>query len=1837
MSSRSYSWLATNGGAWSLPSNWDDLTDGINPSLLVPGPQDSVSVTGATGDLTTALMGPGSALVAAFFNNVALDGAFSFGALSLGSDGSGGLLAIGPGSSVSAGAATVGSGSVVTSGAAAALSISGTLALGGAGSANLDATSGGRIQAGAVTLQSGSAIYVDASSAIEVGNAGGALPGALTIDAGATLSGAANADAYGPVINNGTISAAGGDLLIGSVSGTGLLSITASSELTLNGSTGAGQSVVFATASGTLALATEFDGPQGTVTGFAPGDAIDVLGSAISSAGYFPLGHDVGLLSLYYGNQVAVTMTLLGNYTNDIFLTANDGAGGTLITVSPDSNGGGTISGGTASPDQYLWTLSTGGVWNNAQNWEDLTTGANPARIAPGKNNLVSINCAQQGSFSVISGPADAASLAVTGDLAMTGSFTIGSVVLGTADNYGTIGNLDLLPEARITAQSLAIVDGELSLTGQAVFSVLGTVALGGGAPGAGLPMTELALSAGATLVAAGGLSLGGGSGDTITTDPTAVLEIGSAGNAAAGAVTIDAGATLSGNGSVNPFGAIIDNGTISAAGGVLSLGSVTGTGALTIGAGAGLLLEASSAVPVFFTGADGVLAVANELVSASGTITGFVNGDAIDIEGDPITSVTVGKITGGVNLTLYYNSTVVDHFTLAGTYTGDRFFLVPDGGFGTDILVDNANGGGGGGGQGNTDLLSWAQPVSGYWNKTANWFDITTNAAASAPPGTLNAVQIAGPTGFGFQTIGGPAVSASMAFFGNTYVSGAWSTGSLTVGGLPSGSTTLTTGTLEVGAATGMTANAAQVNDGLILVAGNSATLTVMGTLSLGDGSGNPAELSASGGGDVYLDALTMAGGAATILLTDALSSIEIGTLNDAQTGAVVLDAGNTLAGNGSINPLGTLIVNGTLTAQGGTLEVGNVSGAGVLTIGAAATLELIGTELCPIEMLGAGASLMLAGASESVAAPISGFLQGDQIVIATGIVGSVAYTPGPGNVGTLTLYNGGQVAGTLLLGGDFSGDTFTVQPDGQGSLIAVQAGQGGPSQGTGSPDNYQWIGGIAGGAWNTAANWEDVSAGQDPAAIAPGVNDLVTIQGGASAYASIGGPANAAFLTLLGEVALVGQYAVGELAVGQEGSTGVLGLGTGTLVQAGQATVTGGIVAQGGTLTSTGTLVLDGGALLDSGQALVQVAGLLLSGSGDAVSVDGISVLEIGTAGGAAAGVITIDAGAILAGTGVLDPLGSIADAGTITALAGAAALSIGNVSGAGSLLVGVGGDLQLDGTAGASLLIDFAGPGTLSIAGALPLAAIAGFGDGSEIAVPISGITSANYAQTAPNVGVLTLDVGTQAVGALTLVGVSQGQAFSVAGAGGGTIITTTINPSGGGGSSMRNMGPQSGSGQPGIISDFYFWQTLPVLVQQALALFQQDVGGTSYVYTSPDGSYFGPYQPGYANIAVVTDPIAYSSVALPPGYDALLAQGNTPVRISDGAGNHVLLLGNSANDTVVGNGPDDTLVGGVGGSSVIYAAETATVLGGGSDSIISTANGPCNITTSGIGRSVVFLGAATGNVVTLSGNDLLVAVGGNGANDTIHAVGTATIFAPSLGLMNFYGGAGADLVVGGGGTMEIVGGTGNGSTIWCGNSAEVNYIGGGGSAEIIGGNGALFVNGGAGPMTVFGGTSVNVIEGSAGPSEIVTGFGASTVTAASGNLVWLVGSANDSLVASGGNATIWGAGSTGNNVFQAGNGPVTMSGGYGNDTFLGGTGSALMLSGGGADVFSFTNGLAGGAATLDGFNINADQIDLQGYSGYTNALVGGNEVLSLSDGTSITLAGVGSMNGVVVHVY
>jgi hypothetical protein len=1848
MTSRAYEWLSNNGGTWSLASDWDDVTDGIDPSLTAPGASDSATVAGPSGASVQTIAGPGAAAIGLFTGNTHLAGTFAFGALTLGAGGAGGLLEAEAGDSLRAGTATLDSGSLLTGGGT--VSVSGTLTLGSqsfGSAATLYAEDGGSVRTASLFMGvAGAAITVVSTASVEVGEAGGATAGALTVDAGALLVGQGGANAYGEVVNNGLITAQGGTLSLGALSGTGSLSIAAGATLELNGRTGAGQSISFAGTLATLAIATEFDAPPGTMTGFAAGDAIDMLGSPITGATYSSTGPNIGVLTLTYGGQTADTLTLAGSFIGDVFLPSSDGAGGTDITLAPAVVSTGGPSPGTTTPDDYVWIAPGAGAWNVAANWEDVSAGSGPAVVAPGVNDAVTMTGGADG-FLVVAGPGNASSLSVTGALALSGVTNIGTLSVGST----VAAVLDLLPGAVMQALNATVADGGIDVSGAGgSLGIAGTLLLGGGPPGIGLPEASLSASDGASVTLAG-LVMGGGSGAFVTTDPISSIVIGTAAGDA-GAVTVAQGAVLSGNGTVNPFAPILDNGLIEATGTgeTLTLGAVGGTGSLLIQSGATLDVLSPTSNAISFAAQDGSLVptldVGSELALPTGLLSGLAPGDVIDVLGDPISSVSLARSTTSPStLTLYYGSTIIGRLSLAGSFPHEIFVTVPDAANGTDLLLvqQGGGGGGGGGGTGNTDTLAWTAPQSGAWSRAGNWTDLTTGASATSPPGEDNPVIVAGPTGSVFEGLTGPGTCSSLLFTGNTLLNGNFATGSLNIGTVLLG--TLSTGTLEILAGDQFSATTADVMDGALLVAGNTTEAGIAGTLTVG-GSGGVAAVAVSSNASMQAEGLVLGASpgspSGAVINVDATGSLEVGTLGGVSAGALTIDTGADVSGAGSLDVQGAIIDNGIIAAAGGTLVVGAFSGVGTLTIGNEADLILAtddpSASACQIVFQGGGATLDLVGdlvANTSLPCIIVGFAPGDAIVSSNTPVSSVSFTQGAG-AGTLTLSTGGSLTATMRLAGNYQGDVFAVQPDGTGSEITVTNPSStgtGPSAGTPTPDLYVWTG-ADGSNWNDPVNWDDISASQTPALVAPGLNDLVTVDGGSGQnFLLIAGRANAAELTLQGNVALSGVFSAGGIDVGP----GLLALGAGSSLAANAATAQGGIDVQGGTFSVGGSLLLAGGnsgGLMADSQAAVTVENLVMA-AGSAVLADGTSSVDIGGLDDAAEGTVTVDQGSEASGAGGFDVLGSIVDNGIITAAGGT--LTVGAIAGNGTLLIGQGAEMALAGPAGSGVIIDFAANGTLS-ATVAPAAAIEGFGSSDAILLPLSNATAATYAPSGSGTGVLTItgtgaDGEQQTLATLTLLGVNAQSQFSVSGAaGGGTLLTTTTAQNGSSGSGGSTM---SGSTTPGgqVWNTDQFIGDQPSFEQQALddAL----AGLTSWVFNSPDGSFDGAYPDfGYANIGLASDPAAYGpAVALPYGYKVLIADGNNPINIVDWSIGDALLIGNAGNDSITSTAKNDTMLGAVGANTVFWATENATMVGGGNDTFVGEF-GSINVTTSTNGSSAVWLGPADNSIIT-NGNDTVAYTGQSGIhNDTVRAEGGANtdslIVGPDTGQMLYYAGAGQSTIVGKDGTMAAYGGTGHNLVVGLGGYLE--YVGGAGTALVVGVAGDMYIQGGAGAMTVFGGLGSGEFSAQPGNSYFVVGDGPSTVDASAGNAVWLEGGANVVTSVNGGGVIVWGANSSGNNIFEAGSGPATLVGGYGNDLFEAGSGNATLEGGSGNETFSFSDGMAGGDDVLQNFVLGHDVIALHGYDESAASILshdtvtGGSTILALNDGTHITLDGV-----------
>ena len=119
-------------------------------------------------------------------------------------------------------------------------------------------------------------------------------------------------------------------------------------------------------------------------------------------------------------------------------------------------------------------------------------------------------------------------------------------------------------------------------------------------------------------------------------------------------------------------------------------------------------------------------------------------------------------------------------------------------------------------------------------------------------------------------------------------------------------------------------------------------------------------------------------------------------------------------------------------------------------------------------------------------------------------------------------------------------------------------------------------WIGPVA-GDWNATTNWDDVMAGQNPAALAPGANDLVTIGAAANGAAQvIIGNGNAQSLTIQGETLLEGQFTIGAGGLTATPNASIVLDAGSSLAVSGNAIFDTEAVAvlNGGTMSVTGTL---------------------------------------------------------------------------------------------------------------------------------------------------------------------------------------------------------------------------------------------------------------------------------------------------------------------------------------------------------------------------------------------------------------------------------------------------------------------------------------------------------------------------------------------------------------------------------------------------------------------------------------------------------------------------------------
>ena len=400
-----------------------------------------------------------------------------------------------------------------------------------------------------------------------------------------------------------------------------------------------------------------------------------------------------------------------------------------------------------------------------------------------------------------------------------------------------------------------------------------------------------------------------------------------------------------------------------------------------------------------------------------------------------------------------------------------------------------------------------------------------------------------------------------------------------------------------------------------------------------------------------------------------------------------------------------------------------------------------------------------------------------------------------------------------------------------------------------------------------------------------------------------------------------------------------------------------------------------------------------------------------------------------------------------------------------------------------------------------------------------------------------------------------------------------------------------------------------------------------GGSGAVAVSADaGGAFGTPQAGAVNAAVATTPAAGSTISLPSGYGALLAQGGGAVTLSDAGAAGAVLVGNAGPTTFVSTGVGVSLVGGPGQNRFVVSGTASISTGGGASTVVGLGQAAMSVSTGG-GGSVVTL---AGGISTVMSNGQDTVFGGTGASAV--TAGRGLVAVGGAGRMSFAGGSATSVVFGGTGGVNYSAGTAY--DIVVGTGGPLNAQGGSGGGQFWGcGGGTL--RAGSGQAVLYGTNGDHLFSAGSAGNYLVAGAGRVTEdgSAGSGTDVFFGGTGQDTIIAGSGSDLI-GTG-TGTSTVQLGSGADTVFA-FGTSMVTAGSGSASVVMGGAVRLNIAAGTIAAGVArnfALFNFVPGVDGISLSGYGGNAvSAAVAsqvngsGQTVLTLSDQTRLQLVGV-----------
>jgi len=647
--SRTLDWTGTVDGDFADAQNWNDVTDGLDPAVTAPGTLDAASITnGGT------ISGSGTVYQLDFEGTNTVAGA---------------LTAIGP--------ATEDGGSLAVTGTLSAsdgltlysaMSVSGTVTATDINlyeTGALSAVAGGQIVSdGTLALSlSGLAAFgapppgvisVDSLSSIEIGNANTATPGAITVDATGNING--NGTLAAPVVNNGTIFAAGGNgfpggsntiEITGAVTGAGSLMIGSGfvdpfgglsgsgAVLRLESSVASSQTVSFAAAGGTTtAPSLVFADPSafaGVLSAFDDaGDTLELVGETVTAAA---INGSVLTVSVAVGNPLTF------NLQQTPVTTA--------LTVSGDEV---TVR---EQPRTLVWVGNNEfgidpGAFASATNWNDPGDGLTPAATPPDALDLAEFT----GSGGSITGTGTVADLLFAGSAQwqMSTGTTLQSVgTAGVTIGGGFTGSLELSGGAAIISQGATdIVSGSsvlaagLTASGPgSTWNSDGQLMIGDQGVGALMIQAGGTVTAGAGVVIANSATADGSEVDLIGTGSgltvSGLLDVGAGGS---GALWIESGAVVS--------AATLDAATLASADAQIDL---SGAGSELTVSGAATVADDGTGVMSVLNGASFTASslTIGALADSSGALVVSGDGSLLSISGQ----LNVGTALGTGDLTV--------------------------------------------------------------------------------------------------------------------------------------------------------------------------------------------------------------------------------------------------------------------------------------------------------------------------------------------------------------------------------------------------------------------------------------------------------------------------------------------------------------------------------------------------------------------------------------------------------------------------------------------------------------------------------------------------------------------------------------------------------------------------------------------------------------------------------------------------------------------------------------------------------------------------------------------------------------------------------------------------------------------------------------------------------------------------------------------------------------------------------------------------------------------------------------------------------------------------------